>query len=277
MKPTLILCALLIFLVGALWLKMRFFTQGQSHYNYGSYLGRKGVSKHLPLPKLNASFPDAKLIDSSERPVLLSSLWVEKPLVVETGSMTCPIALGHGVSMEQVVSSFGERVNFAVLYTREAHPGMFNSCHDSMDEKIERSKTMQQRVGDRRVLVDALDGALHRQLGNFPNSVFIIDRNGVTAHSSYWNDPLEVQKTLKSLLETEGVVTASTRTFEDQHRMPRFASKWGMMKSILAIIPGGGPDAFVDFVANIIASIGREIAAKQGVQTARNDTEKQTL
>ena len=274
MKISLIILASILLVVGALWLKMRYFTPSHSPYNYGSYLGRTGTSKALPLPKLNGLFPEAQLVDSTDQPVILSSLWSEKPLVIETGSMTCPIALGHGLSMDKVVASFGNRANFAILYTREAHPGMLNGCHGSMEEKIERAQTMQARVHERRVLVDSLDGALHKQLGNHPNSVFIIDRQGVTVHSAYWNDPLEVQNTLNSLLETDGYVTASTRTFEDRHRMPRFASKWGMMKSILAIIPGGGPDAFVDFISNITASIYREVTQQRVAATGESSNAK---
>ena len=60
---------------------------------------------------------------------------------------------------------YGDRVIFAFVYTREAHPGGNVRQPVTLEEKVEHAHLLQEiHSVDWPVLVDDLDGTLHRAL-----------------------------------------------------------------------------------------------------------------
>ena len=56
------------------------------------------------------------------------------------------------------------------IYTREAHPGENVPCHDSFERKLASAKLLAEEAGIRRdILVDDLEGTVHRAYGLMPN------------------------------------------------------------------------------------------------------------
>lgn len=65
----------------------------------------------------------------------------------------------------------GERVDFATLYVREAHPGDRYPQPEALDRKLEFARELKQRDAlPWPVAVDDVDGELHRRLDPKPNA-----------------------------------------------------------------------------------------------------------
>ena len=96
-------------------------------------------------------------------------------LVLELGSITCPLFQGRREPMSDLVKKYSN-VSFAVLYVREAHPGSKIPQHQSFEDKQLQAKALQEQDGEERlILIDGLDGIAHKAYGSFPNSVYIIN------------------------------------------------------------------------------------------------------
>lgn len=120
-------------------------------------------------------------------------------LVLETGSTTCPLYRGNVRRMARVAVRHPE-ATFAVLYTREAHPGARRGAHRDRDDKLDAASQLVDQAGEwRTVVVDDLDGPLHRRLEGAPNSVTILDRDGRVRCYLHDNDPSAVAQVLEDL------------------------------------------------------------------------------
>ena len=227
-------------------------------YNYRSYhSAHSDAFNDRSLPEPGDNFPDAEVQTLNGESVKLSDLWKERPLVLETGSRTCPIYVGQQVGMEEVNMQYSQqqaKANVMLLYTREAHPGMLNSAHTSMEQKIANANYIRQRGVDRPIYVDQLDGALHRQLGSRPNSVFVIGTDGVVIHSGAWNEPDKVVASLDKLLAHGGRGESFSELYKFDSGGPSHLPKADLAKYILKINMVGGPDAFYDFISTMISS-----------------------
>lgn len=119
-----------------------------------------------------------------------------RPVVLEFGSYTCPIFCGHTAAMERLAGQFPEAA-FLVVYVREAHPGERTRPHRTMDEKRRLADLVARTEGIRReVLVDSVDGAVHRRWGAGYNSVFVLDAEGHVVVRRFWNEPTDVSTAL---------------------------------------------------------------------------------
>ena len=138
-----------------------------SNYDYGNFAGPKPGEEILDFTLRSLDGKEAKLTD-------FKGQWV----VLETGSLTCPMYVKNINPVKQVVQKYPD-VQFLVIYIREAHPGTRRGCHQSMEEKIILAREMQQEYGEvRSVLVDDLDGSMHQAYGSFPNMVYVINPKG---------------------------------------------------------------------------------------------------
>lgn len=52
----------------------------------------------------------------------LSTLWKDKPAVLVTASVTCPISVGSCPSLKPLSLAHSNDVNVGILYVKEAHP-----------------------------------------------------------------------------------------------------------------------------------------------------------
>lgn len=148
---------------------------------------------------------DAVLFDGAGDLVLLSSLWSRKPIVVEFGSITCPVFVGNVPTMNGVADKYREEVDFYVLYTREAHPGQNYPAHQSLEAKLQCAADLVQAEGVvRTILVDGVGGETHQAYGAMPNSVYLIGSDGVIAHRADWLNPGILEQQIDLLLEAGG-------------------------------------------------------------------------
>ncbi len=169
-------------------------------YNYENFSSSRYDLGDFAGPAPGDRAPDAvlELADGSRRRLLD---FEGDFLVIETGSVTCPLFQTRRKTMVRLSSEY-ENVDFVVLYVREAHPGARISQHREMTEKVACARRLDDGGGDRRlVLIDDMDGSVHKAYGGFPNAVFIVNRNGCVVFASDWNDPQATGQALKLLQE----------------------------------------------------------------------------
>lgn len=170
-------------------------------YNYGHFRARDYVFDAFPGPTLGEPMPDAVVETLDGRSVSLSTL--PRPLVLESGSLSCPVFVGQMRAMRALARRHPE-VTFAVLYSREAHPGGRIPPHASAGEKRALARRLVEEEGESRlVLVDDVAGTAHRALGAFPDFLYLFDVEGRVAFRTLWNDPREVEVALERLARGE--------------------------------------------------------------------------
>ncbi len=121
-------------------------------------------------------------------------------LVLELGSITCPLFQSRRSGMRALENI--PDVSSAILYVREAHPGAMVPAHVTDKDKLGCAQRLKNEDGESRtVFVDGINGEAHQAYGSMPNSVFIIDSEGVVAFRSQWNNQAATRKALDALIK----------------------------------------------------------------------------
>ncbi|MEM9561094.1 MAG: deiodinase-like protein [Actinomycetota bacterium] len=122
-------------------------------------------------------------------------------LVLELGSITCPLFQSRRPRMETLTTEF-DNVDSVVLYVREAHPGVLIPTHATYEDKTACATRLKEEDGETRtVLVDTIDGDAHKAYGSMPNAVYIIDQQGRVRFKSPWNNARATHKALAALTQ----------------------------------------------------------------------------
>lgn len=110
-----------------------------------------------------------------------------RPLLLITGSITCPMTASAMPALLTLHESFADRIDIALLSAREAHPG------ERIPQPLTDGEIRAQAVALRDhytvpfpVLVDHVDGRLHRLLDGKPNTAFLFDTDGTLVFRSLW-------------------------------------------------------------------------------------------
>ena len=189
-------------------------------------------------PALGTEAPDFELPDLEGRHHRLRD-FRGHPAVIEFGSYTCPIFCGHLPAMEDVAREHPDTA-FLVIYTREAHPGEVTPAHATQAAKHRAAVQLvsEEAIG-RVLLVDDLDGTVHRRYGGGWDSVFVLDAQGRVVLRRAWNDPGQVRVTLDAL-------AGRTVQPSESAEMAPPASRAGFGHGLLR----GGASAVLDFYAS---------------------------
>lgn len=137
-----------------------------------------------------------------------------KWLVLETGSLTCPMYVKNINPIKSVMKKYPD-VEFLVVYVREAHPGSRQGAHATLAQKLSVARKSQNVYDEiRSVVVDDLDGSMHRAYGSFPNMVYVINPDGVVVCRCDWAFPDLICRVLSErpewhLVERKRIVTAT--------------------------------------------------------------------
>jgi hypothetical protein len=120
-------------------------------------------------------------------------------LVLELGSITCPLFQSRRGGMADLARRM-PGTEFAILYVREAHPGDDVPQPVTAEGKAANARRLADEDGEgRRILIDDLDGTLHKAFGGYPNSIFIVNRSGCVVWRSDWNNPAATARALGRL------------------------------------------------------------------------------
>lgn len=176
-------------------------------YNYAGFSTNDYDFEAVTGPDVGDKAPDFRLttVDGREQNLLDFD---GDFLVLETGSITCPLFQSRRNVMETLDQS--DRVSTAVLYVREAHPGAEIPNHKDAEDKQSCARRLKTEDGETRtILVDDLAGTAHSAFGGMPNAVFIINRHGCIVYRAEWNNPTATKKALHALLEGREVTAKS--------------------------------------------------------------------
>jgi hypothetical protein len=163
-----------------------------------------------------------------------------RPLLLVTGSMTCPMTASAMPGMLDLHREFRDRVDFALLSAREAHPGEDYPQPTSQAEVHARASELRDFYGvPFAVLVDDLDGSLHRRLDSKPNAAFLFDRAGTLVFRALWSSD---ERRLRTAVDAvaNGNTPARSESTAMLHPMVR------AFGHIDEVVRRGGPSAWRD-------------------------------
>ena len=243
-----------------------------SLYNYESYsfaLDHPELDRWLQRgPHPGDPAPDFRLEDLDGNPLRLSALR-GRPVVLEFGSYTCPIFSDRVPEMERLASEHPE-AEFLVIAVREAHPGEITGPHTSQPQKRQAAQQLAvEEAIRRRVLVDDLEGTVHRAYGGAWNPVYVIDADGRVAFRRAWNHPGEVARALTALIE--GNPLPSENESVEMAQLP------GRAAIGLRLLERGGRSALLDFYRSAPAPLRARLreSTSEAVRSAIENEEEQ--
>lgn len=174
---------------------------------------------------------DGELYDPTGACVAVTSLFNDRPVLLIAGSVTCPMTSGSMADMRELHTLFGNEVDFVLLYVREAHPGDLIVQPDSLSGKIANAARLSREMEiPGRLVIDGVDGQLHRSLGGLPNSVHLFDAGGTQRFRALWaGDVASVRQALGDLTET-----GTVRAPESERKLRPITQGLGVMRETLA-------------------------------------------
>ncbi|MFQ5683743.1 MAG: hypothetical protein ACE5HC_10785 [Candidatus Binatia bacterium] len=155
------------------------------------------------------------------------------------------MAAAAAPGMERVRQEFqGEDVEFLFVYAREAHPGENYPAHATLEEKKRNATVlMKQEHIHAVVIIDDLEGTIHRAFGLKPNMIYLIDKEGRIAFRALWTEEATLRRSLRNLLDREG--KGDETTLEEDRRMLRPMLRG--LGDIPRVLRRAGPQAVKDF------------------------------
>ena len=132
------------------------------------------------------------------------------------------------------------------IYAREAHPGENVLYHDSFERKLASAELLAKEAGiSRDILVDDLDGTVHRAYGLMPNMTWVIDRGGRVVYKANWTGAANVEAFLDRFLAGRAEHPAGTLPvmYETQQAEFRYPDRKRFMQHLLR----NGPRAVAEF------------------------------
>ena len=122
-----------------------------------------------------------------------------------TGAITSPMCAFEAPQFGRLQRDFAEHgILFFILYTRESHPAENYPAHRSLDQKISYARALQRLENiEVPVIVDHLDGRIHRAYGLWPNALFVIHKDGRLVFRSNMANHRELRQYLEDLLAAE--------------------------------------------------------------------------
>jgi hypothetical protein len=160
----------------------------------------RGVQPNQPLPALS-------LVDLQGKPTSIADAQRARPLVLVTASLTCNVARRNQTDVNAVREHYGEKVAVVVVYTIDAHPkgdmcpytGKEWVPKDNERDKVlvpqpldlQQRLTLARQFSDRyakgvTVVVDSMDNASWKALGEAPNLGLLVDRAGTVKLRQGW-------------------------------------------------------------------------------------------
>ena len=186
------------------------------------------------------SIPDFELITTDGKRLKRSDVFRDKPVLIIFGSMTCPMTASAAPTVQALYEEFGDRIEFIMMYVREAHPGERFSQPDSIADKLEHSEALKEFYDiDWVVAADNIDGDLHRALDPKPNSAYLMDSGGTILYRSLW------AADGRALHDALDAVVAG-RILDNQQSVAFIGPVIRAMGQVQAVMERGGPQAVSD-------------------------------
>ena len=222
------------------------------HLNLGLFLQDARFSRTALVP--GDRLPDATLFDLDGREVSLRSLAAGRPIAMVTGSTTCPATASAIPDLNGLEEHYGDRVQFVLLQVREAHPGAEVGQPHTLRDKVQHAQlTRDVYAVGWPVLVDDIDGTLHRQLDIKPNSLHIIGADGEILYRALFAGDAGVENAIAAIAAGEQLTKKSSQSL-----LPVLNSV-GFMHDTVA---RAGAGAYLDMVKAAPPMVAAALGAK---------------
>ena len=206
------------------------------NYDYSTFAG----------PRAGEPAIDMILNDFNGQQIKLSG-FLGKWVVIETASATCSMYTKNIPGMKELRKEFPD-VEFLVVYVREAHPGERLGQHRTFGDKISAASLLKSRYQEnRRILIDSLEGDMHRAYGSMPNIVYIVNPEGIVHYRCNW---ATIDGVRKALMERDHPHTEENA---DMMKLWKDRSTWNSLRTMWT----GGLLALWDFLLAVPYMIRR--------------------
>ena len=175
-------------------------------------------------PRRNSAAPAFELRTLDGGRLSLEQLTRDRPLVLQLGSLSCPVFRERCDNFAEFYEQYAGRVNFAILYTREAHPrgspspyadgewiGWANHMTrvyveepKSVDDRAQLAAKIRETYGVPDavpILLDEMNNETWSRYGAAPSPVFVIDVEGRVVERQGWGVPESLPSILDALLD----------------------------------------------------------------------------
>lgn len=194
-----------------------------SDYNYtrferSRFLKDLASSQFSGAPRPGERAPDFEGRTLDGERVRLKDFRGQKNVVLTFGSASCPQTAGSLPVLNELYEKRDRDVEFLFVYVREAHPGERLPAHESHKAKVEAAELLRESEElEIPVIVDDLNGKIHRKYGKLPNPTFVIDKTGRIAFRSLATRASVIAEALEELLteQREGEEHAVVRGGQD--------------------------------------------------------------
>ena len=212
--------------------------------------GANAANPGVTLPaQVGIAAPEFEAAALDGTTVRLSEFRGSSHVVMMTGAVTSPMCAFEVPALNRLQLEFADKgFAFLLLYTRESHPAENYGAHESFEQKLSYARELQ-RLEDIRfpIIVDHLDGRIHRAYGVWPNALFVIHKDGRLVFRSNMANHRELRQFLEDILAAEQAVAAG-RVVHLQYS-ERVVAHEADQATHRRVYERAGPKAFEDYWA----------------------------
>ena len=153
--------------------------------------------------EIGSSLPDFLEVYSSKgNKIKVTDLFKNKPTVIVSGCLTCPVFLRTYPGVEAVYQDYKGKVDFYYLYKTLAHPENHGYIQPiTIEERLthiaEAKEKLQTKIP---WLADPMTNEVSSAFGLTPNSEFLFDNKGTILYMNTWSNAVNLRKTLVELV-----------------------------------------------------------------------------
>jgi alkyl hydroperoxide reductase subunit AhpC len=199
--------------------------------------------------KVGVAAPDFEASTLDGTLIRLSDFRGKRHVVIMTGAVTSPMCAFEVPAINRLHQEFdGRGVSFFLLYTRESHPAENYPAHRSWQQKLAHAGDLMLLENIRfPIIVDTLDGKIHRSYGTWPNALFVIQKDGRLIFRSNMANDRELRQFLEDLLAADDTAAAG-RMLHMQYS-ERVIAHEADQATHRRVYERAGPKAFADYWA----------------------------
>jgi peroxiredoxin len=199
--------------------------------------------------KVGVIAPDFDVASLDGPLVRLSDFRGKRHVIIMTGAVTSPMCAVEIPALNRLQEEFASRgISFFLLYTRESHPAEHYPSHSSWEQKLAHARDLKRLEHVRvPILVDRLDGKIHRSYGAWPNALFVIHKDGRLIFRSNMANHRELRQLLEDLIAADEAA-AARRVLHMQYS-ERVIAHEADQATHRRVYERAGPRAFEDYWA----------------------------
>jgi len=199
--------------------------------------------------KVGAAAPEFEATTVDGQQVRLSDFHGKQHVVMMTGAITSPMCAFEVPAINQLQQDIADKqIVFFLLYTRESHPAENYGAHTSFEQKTAYARELRKLENIRfPIIVDHLDGRIHRAYGLWPNALFVIHKDGRLIFRSNMANHTELRQFLEEIIVAENAAAVG-RVLHLQYS-ERVIAHEADQATHRRVYQRAGPKAFADYWA----------------------------